>query len=203
MNFVMKKFGHIKYLNEKGRFLLFALFLFLLLFLSIYLFQIAYARYEMRTKLYAHIDKAIYMFESEKIQFNLEPTGIIPRDEPYVYRFSVSNFVSSKESDVDLLYNVKLRTTTNLPLQIELYRNELYTDSGASSVFNGAELVQDVDGAWYNIYDAHAEYEMFYEDRTTDVYSLVIYFPSSYATDVTYANYIENIEVILESKQVI
>lgn len=196
-----KKKQKVYYLNEKGRFLLFAFSLFLILFLSYYLFKVAYARYEMQAKLVTNIDKALYIFEAGEVSFNLEPAGIIPREEDYIYRFSVANYNSSNNSDVDLTYRVRLRTTTNLPISLKLYRNELPTDSGATNILGIGDNVQDEDGAWYRVFDINSDYEMLYSNQTTDYYTLVINFPLSAGSDTTYANAIENIEVSLKSKQ--
>ena len=198
-----EKFKNMGYVNEKKRFLLFALLLFLLLFLAKYLLGMAYSRYEVRTKINSNIDKALYIFEDEKISFNLESEGIIPRSAPYVYRFSVSNYNDTKQSDVDISYDVKVRTTTNLPITIQMYRNELYNAVGATNIFNGAEVTQDADDTWYRLYSASESYEFSYEDEATDVYTMVITFPATYASNSAYANYLESIEVILESKQII
>jgi hypothetical protein len=86
---------------------------------------------------------------------------------------------------------------------MELYRNELPTDAGAVNLFNGCTNVQDEDGAWYHVYNVSDEFEMLYTNEVTDVYSLVISFPHTYASDTTYANSIENIEVSLKSKQMV
>ena len=199
----MNRIKNISYLDEKRRFLVFVLGLFLILFLAFYLLRVAYARYEIQAKINANIDKALYIFESEKLDFNLDPEGIIPSDDDYVYRFSVSNYNASKQSDVDLSYTLKVRTTTNLPIEIKIYRNELPTASGATNLFNGVVTAQDEDGAWYRIYNTNQEYQLLYENRTTDIYTLVVKFPTSYKSNTDYANYLESIEVILESKQII
>ena len=203
MNNVVKKFKNITYSNEKARFLVFVVGLFFILFLATYLLRAAYARYEVRAKINANIDKALYIFEDEKINFNLEPLGIVPRDDPYTYKFSISNFNTSKQSDVDILYTLRVRTTTNLPINIKLYRNELFDDPGAVNLFSGADTKQDADGAWYRIYDVNDEYQFLYENKSTDVYTLVIEFPTSYAANTVYANYIESIEVYIDSKQLL
>ena len=203
MNNVVKKFKNITYSNEKARFLVFVVGLFFILFLATYLLRAAYARYEVRAKINANIDKALYIFEDEKINFNLEPLGIVPRDDPYTYKFSISNFNTSKQSDVDILYTLRVRTTTNLPINIKLYRNELFDDPGAVNLFSGADTKQDADGAWYRIYDVNDEYQFLYENKSTDVYTLVIEFPTSYAANTVYANYIESIEVYIDSKKLL
>lgn len=200
---LINKIKNISFIDEKKRFLVFGVGLFLILLLAFYLLKIAYARYEIRAKVNANLDKALYIFEDDKLSFNLDSNGIIPSDDSYTYRFSVSNYNSTKHSDVDLSYKVKVRTTTNLPITVKIYRNELPTDSGAINLFQSVDLEQDADDAWYRAYETVNEAEMDYTDNDTDYYSLVINFPASYANDATYADYLESIEVILESKQII
>ena len=193
----------IRYFKEKTKLIIFLIGLIFILFFARYLFGLAYSRYEVRAKINANIDKALYIFEDEKLTFNLEPTGIIPRDDPYIYKFSVSNYNSSKDSDVDISYKVFIRTTTNLPIQLKLYRNELYDSDTAVNQLSGSTSVQDEDGTWYRVYQVSDEFEFFYTSRSTDVFTLVINFPSVYSENPIYADYIENIEVTLDSKQII
>ena len=72
-----KLFGN--YTEEKKKFLLFALLLLALLFLSFYLLRAAYARYQVDAKINADIDKALYIIDEEKLSFNIEASGIIGR----------------------------------------------------------------------------------------------------------------------------
>ena len=190
----------IQYFKEKIKLIVFLIGLILILFFARYLFGLAYSRYEVRAKIYSNIDKALYIFEDEKLTFNLESTGIIPRDDPYIYKFSVSNYNSSKDSDVDISYKVSIRTTTNLPLQLKLYRNELYNSETSVNLLNGASSMQDEDGAWYKIYQVSDDFEFLYTSRTTDIFTLVVVFPSGYSENPIYADYIENIEITLDSK---
>lgn len=203
INSFRDKILSIRYFKEKAKLILFLLGLILILFFARYLFGLAYSRYEVRAKINANIDKALYIFEDEKISFNLDPNGIIPRDDPYTYKFSVSNYNSSKESDVDISYKVSIRTTTNLPIQLKLYRNELYDSETSVNLLNGSSVVQDEDSAWYRVYNVADEFEFLYTSKSTDVFTLVINFPSVYSENPIYADYIENIEVTLESKQII
>ena len=203
MNETIRFRHHIKYKNEKFKFLLFSFLLFLILFLAYFLLRVVYSRYEVGAKLNANIMKAIYIIDAENISFNLEPQGIIPRNDPYTYRFSVSNFKGTKRSDMDIEYKVKVRTTTNLPILVSMYRNQLPTDTGATNILGGAVNEQDEDDAWYKLYEAVGTYSFLYTTRTTDVYTLKIEFPASYATSPIYANYLESIEIIIESKQML
>ena len=200
---MVSKLKNIRYLDEKKRFLIFVMGLFIILFLAFYLFKTAYAKYEIRAKVNANIDKALYIFEDNKMAFNLETDGIMPRNESYTYTFSVSNYNASKHSDVDLNYQVKVRTTTNLPITVSMYRNELPTAAGATNIFHSPTTHQDEDDAWYRLYETNDNYEMDYEDDVTDVYTMVINFPANYSSNSAYANYLESIEIILESQQII
>ena len=61
---------------------------------------------------------------------------------------------------------------------------------------------QDADGAWYNYLEGQEKYQFPYEEDTTDIYTLVIYFPEEIQTTTEYADNLENIEVEINSNQV-
>lgn len=198
-NAINKIFG--SYAEEKKKFLLFALLLLILLFLSFYLLRTAYARYQIDAKINADIDKALYIMDEEKLNFNIETSGIVPSNSPYIYKFSLSNYNQTNASDVDINYTISIRTTTNLPITLELYRNEL--PENGTNVFGSPLTKQDEDGAWYRVYNTSNSYDFYYRNRTTDIYTLAINFPLIYANDTTYSNYLESIEVSIESKQIV
>ena len=200
---VARKIRKIKYKEEKLRFLLFAFILISSLGLATFLLNKVYSKYETKSILTADIDRALYIFDEDKMSFNLDPNKIVPSDDPLIYKFSISNFNESKQSDVNISYNLNLRTTTNLPLTLELYRNEVYMDNGTTNLLGGALTKQDEDGAWYRTYTLNDEYEMKYTDKVTDIYTLVIHFPKIYSQDTTYINNIDNIEININSKQII
>lgn len=203
INRISNKLSNIKYFEERKRFLLFSLFLLVCLYFAFKLFGEAFATYETSAKLNANIDRAIYLVENDGMSFNIDSEQIIPSNDPYVYKFSVSNFNASGNSDIDIEYSLRVRTTTNLPLTFELYRNENYNDDGAVNLFSSPRVVQDEDGAWYNIYEPEGVYEMLYAEPITDIYTLVVNFPKVYASNSIYADSIENIEVLIKSKQII
>lgn len=120
MTNVFRHLKFIKYKDEKQRLVVFGIGLILILILSSYLFSVAYSRYEIRSRVLANIDKALYIFGTDNINFNLEPEGIIPSNTPHVYKFTVSNYNDKHDSDVDLKYKISIRTTTNLPKSIGL-----------------------------------------------------------------------------------
>lgn len=201
---ILKKFKkeNIAYFEEKKRFLIVIFVMFLIIFIAIKLFQIAYASYESEAKLNANIEKALYILKEGGMEFNIELDKIEPSPNPYIYKFSVSNFNGNKHSDVDIEYTITLTTTTNLPLTYELYRNENYDDENATNLFKDMTVKQDIDGAWYNYLEGKEEYLFPYQEDKTDIYTLVVYFKEENKTTIDYADSIENIEVKLDSHQV-
>lgn len=193
---------NISYYEEKKRLLIVVLGLFLLIILAIKLFQIAYASYESEAKLNANINKALYILEEGGMDFNIDLNKIEPSDKPYVYKFSISNYKGNKHSQVDIEYKIDFKTTTNLPLTYELYRNENYDAAGATDLFDEAKATQDVDGAWYNTLEGKEKYMFPYTEDKTDIYTLVVHFPKEYKTNTEYADSIENIEAAIKSNQV-
>lgn len=201
---ILNKFKkeNISYFEEKKRFLIVILVMFLLMIVAIRLLQIAYAAYESQAKLNANINQALYILETGGMDFNIDLNKIEPSTDPYVYKFSVSNFEGNKHSDVDIEYQISLTTTTNLPLRYELYRNENYDDENATDLFKNATIKQDIDGAWYYYLKGEEKYLFPYTDDMTDIYTLVIYFSEESKTTTDYADNIENIEVEIKSNQV-
>ena len=199
----MNNIINIKYFNEKKRLVIFGLLMLLTLISSFYLLKQAYSSYQSNVKLNSNIDKAIYLLDTNTMNFNLDSDGIIPSDSPYVYKFSVSNFNDSDHSDVDLIYDIVLTTTTNLPITYELYRNENYDDEAATNILTVSKISKDIDGAWYNVFTPSSSFSFNYDKYSTDIYSLVIKFPKNYSLDLTYVNVIDNIEIAINSKQII
>lgn len=193
---------NISYYEEKKRLLIVVLIIFILIILASKLFQIAYASYESTAKLNANINKAIYIIEEGDMDFNIDLNKIEPRENPYIYKFSISNYKGTKHSQVDIEYTIDLKTTTNLPLTYELYRNENYDDPNAIDLFNSSKTLQDTDGAWYNVLEGKEKYLFSYKKEKTDIYTLVIYFEKEHKNNTNYADNIENIEVSINSNQV-
>ena len=200
----MKKLKlNMKYYEQKKRFVILVLIMFLLIVVAIKLLQFAYASYESTAKLNANIDKAIYLLEAEGLSFNIDPDKIVPSNDAYVYKFSVSNFNENKHSDIDIEYSINITTTTNLPLTYEIYRNENYDDENATNLFQNVTIKQDVDGAWYNVLEGEEKYLFPYIEDRTDIYTLVIHFDESHKQNTdAYADNLESIEVEINSNQV-
>ena len=89
---IINKINNIKYKEQKLRLIGFGCTLLFVLFLSGFLFSITLASYQSQTRLRANIDKALYIFNRDKMSFNIDSSKIIPSNDPYTYKFSISNF---------------------------------------------------------------------------------------------------------------
>ena len=83
---ILKKFKkeNIAYFEEKKRFLIVIFVMFLIIFIAIKLFQIAYASYESEAKLNANIEKALYILKEGGMDFNINLHKIEPSPNPYI-----------------------------------------------------------------------------------------------------------------------
>ena len=172
-----------KYKKERIKFLFLSFgMLFAFVFIIMKLSD-TYAKFASEVKLKSNIDKAIYLINSTKLTFDIDPDRIVPSDKPYQYKFSVSNF-----------------STTNLPINIKLIRNENYSSS-STNIFNNPVVRKDLGDVFYKEYKTKNKYSFLYSAKNTDIYTLVIDFPKEYGRDTTYVSQIENIEITIKSHQ--
>ena len=190
-----------KYLEYKIRYLIFILVIVLLLFIGLLLLKKTYSKYITDVDVDVDIKAAMYVFEDETMNFNIDLNGIVPSDTPYIYSFSIANYNDTKSSDVDIEYKINIVTTTNMPLIYKLYRNEKY-DTGVN-IISDYRLVKDEDNVWYNKLDINDIFSFKYGVNSKDIYYLVVYFPLAYKSNNNYADCIDNIEVTVNSYQVI
>ena len=200
---IKERYRNIKHKKEKKRFLAISSIFAISLILIVYFLITAYGSYITESRLTSDVDRAVYVLDEQMMTFNVDSAKLVPSNTPFTYTFSVSNFNSEEQSEVDLQYKLKVRTTTNLPITLRMYRNETYQTSGATNILGSPTLRQDEDGAWYKVYNESDYFTMNYANRVTDTYQLVVDFPLQYANDTTYADVTENLSIIIESKQII
>ena len=113
--------------------------------------------------------------------------------------FNISNYTLNGEieevSETDMEYTLKIRTTTNLPLEYELTKS--YDDGEETTI----ETITDDDGTYFKkILDESGTFKC--DQGYTNTYNLRVTFPSS-CDNVKYQNVIECIEISVEAKQII
>ena len=107
------------------------------------IFVLVLAKYESISDSYANVDIAFYLFQEDYKTMTLNLASIVPQNDEYTFEFSIGNEDGIEIAEVDLEYELTLRTTTNLPLTYELYMNQQYTDEGATNIIK--ENTDDLD----------------------------------------------------------
>ena len=107
------------------------LILLLILILLVKIISSVLARYQSNATTNSNIQVAFYVLNENYEKMTLKLDSLYPREEPYVYNFSISNFKDEKMCETDMEYDLKIRTTTNLPLEYRLYSNQNYNDTDA------------------------------------------------------------------------
>lgn len=165
------------------------------------IFALVLSRYESNTNSNANVDIAFYLLKEDYKQMTLNLGTILPKNEKYVYTFSIGNEEGSKVAEVDLRYNLKIRTTTNLPLTYELYRDQDYDNPNSANIIRTNEVTKDEDGTSFRNIRTD-EVLLRYKEPETNTYYLVVNFPENY-NEKKYQDIIEMIEISVDAKQVI
>lgn len=175
--------------------------LFASLLITLRIFTLTLSKFESEAQSTTDIDIAFYLLKEDYQTMQLSLDNLYPSDKPYVYTFSISNNDGEKMAEVDLTYDVTISTTTNLPLTYELYLNEEYNSENATTAIINNVIELDGDGTYFRKISTETK-EFKYKTAETNIYQLVVYFPSEYNTE-NYQDIIESIEININSKQTI
>ena len=189
---------HKRKLTKKILKLLILLLCLLLLFKFI---NYSVARYESDTFAKSNIQVAFYVIKKDYQTMNLNLDSLFPDDKPYTYKFSISNSDGNKICETDMEYDLRIRTTTNLPLEFELYLNEPFDKNGAKNIIIKNEVIKDEFGTYFRLMNVDKK-QFSYKRKETNVYQLVVKFPKKYNT-INYQDIIDTIEIIVDSNQII
>lgn len=158
-----------------------------------------FAKYKTEATSQAEIQAAFYLLNDEYQTAEVKLDSLEPRDDEYVYSFSVSNNKSNKRTETSLEYELKIVTTTNLPLSYKLYKNEDYKTG--TNIITSDTILPDEYGTFFRT--ICTEKEIFtYSENKTNIYTLVVKFPKEY-NKTEYQDIIEAIAIEIESKQLI
>lgn len=187
--------------NKKLRRLYAKLVILVLCFLIIArIFILVLSKYESISNSYADVDIAFYLLKEDFQTMTLNLASLLPQNNAYTFEFSIGNQTGENVAEVDIEYELTLRTTTNLPLTYKLYMNELYTDSGAKNIIKENVVEQDEDGTYFRTIKTE-KVILPYTKGTTNLYQLVVYFPQEYNQEI-YQDSIELLEININGQQV-
>lgn len=182
----------------------------------------SYSLYESEASSNAEIDVAFYLLEDQYQTKTISLKDMLPGDTQY-YKFSIANFYvddSGKEviSETDMKCDLKLRTTTNLPLEYELYIDQ---DTDSPTLVNRLDTEELEKGRW-DEYNTIFKYlvnknetdekkqegitdsiEFSYETPLSRTYVMKVTFPETECKSYEFENIMECIEISIDSHQII
>ena len=164
------------------------------------IFVLVLSKYESIANSYANVEIAFYLLKEDYKTMTINLAELLPQNNAYVFDFSVGNQDGIEVAEVDLEYELSLRTTTNLPLTFELYMNENYTDAGATNIIKENNVTQDEHGTYFRTMTTEKNY-LSYKEGVTNLYQLVVYFPANYNKEI-YQDIIELLEINVNAQQV-
>lgn len=161
------------------------------------IFVLVLSKYESISNSYANVDIAFYLFKEDYKTMTVNLASLVPQDNKYIYEFTVGNQDGIETAEVDIEYELTLRTTTNLQLTYELYMNE----NNEENIIIENTILPDEYGTFFRTMTTEKKF-LPYTKGTTNLYQLVINFPVNYNQE-KYQDIIELLEITVNAKQVV
>ena len=177
------------------------LFLIAIIIIAIIFIRNTLSRYETVATSSKDVDVAFWMLHDDFQSANMIIQDIYPSDNSFDYSFSVSNFKTDEEGNInkraetDLEYELTITTTTNLPLEYVIERNgEIITTQ--------QEITTDEDGTYYRKISIEPS-QMVQGQDVTDNYVIKVTFPKENDTNAEFSDLIEYIKLDINAEQII
>lgn len=180
----------------------------------------SYSLFESEASSTASIDVAFFVLDDIYDNRTIVLEDMEPGDVQYC-KFSIANYIEEDGenviSEADMSYVLKLRTTTNLPLKYELYRNqsldsdtlinildEDYSESMYLDSYNTyfQKLVLDNETEDLKMEGVTDSGEFYLDIPAINTYILKVEFPEE-CNIIDYQNRMECIEISIDAKQIL
>ncbi len=198
----MKELKRIfKNINKRDfKLYLFFSILLIAVLVSIGRFNFTQARYESEVTANVTPSLAFFLVDVTNTSGQIKLEGIIPRVEPYLFTFQVSNFDATRHADVDLTYSIEIITTTNMHLNFKIFKgNNMTLDEIDSDT-----VTTDENGVYYRHLVIDGASTMNFNNDVTDTYTLWVEFPvSNMNYPDAYAGVIDLVDIKINAEQVV
>ena len=189
---------------DKKRFMMVTKFVFIFAAIAIIVNVVgkSYTRYESDVDLSANASVAFFVIDQGTYESTISLSDLLPSSTPTYYTFYVANYKDGKRTNVDLNYTIKFETTTNLPLQYEVVRNQSFSGNYTNIITNSS-VRQDDNDVFYKVFSNNNTYSFSHAANQVDEYTIKIVFPESYKDyPDLYQGVIELFSVIINASQV-
>ena len=177
----------------------------ILLLIAIIIFAInqirkTLAKYQTEGDAQRDVDVAFWIVDNSFQTERILVEDIYPRQEPFEYTFTVSNFnQEGQKAETDLEYDITITASTYLPLSYEISKDGVICTKDD-------QLYMDNDNTYYRQIQLLAKDNDFSMDSNineTDTLVMKITFPEEYSSNSEYADLIEDIKIELSARQII
>ncbi len=159
-------------------------------------------RYESEANVSAEASVAFFVIDQGTYEGSISLTGLEPSTNPFYYTFYVRNYdENGYRTDVNLTYDIKVETTTNLPLTYEIIRNQSFSGS-YTNLLTGFTTRQDDNDVYYKTSNILGTYNFGHASNQVDQYTIKVNFPISYKDYPEYQGSIELFSIIINATQV-
>ena len=161
--------------------------------------KLTQARYENETMIRVKPTLAFFIVDVQSQTGQIKLEGMVPRDDPYLFSFNVSNFKNTEHANVDLTYTIEIITTTNMPLNFRIFKG-----NGQSNEIDSDTTTTNVDGVYFRHLVMNDVTTMLYSQNVTETYTLWVEFPASYKQYAdSYAGIIDLVDIKINAEQVV
>ena len=159
-------------------------------------------RYESEANVSAEASVAFFVIDQGTYEGSISLTGLEPSTNPFYYTFYVRNYdENGYRTDVNLTYDIKVETTTNLPLTYEVIRNQSFSGS-YTNLLTSFTTRQDDNNVYYKTSNILGTYNFGHASNQIDQYTIKVNFPISYKDYPEYQGSIELFSIIINATQV-
>lgn len=141
---------------------------------------------------------AFFVVEEGVQAGNIMLEGLYPREDPFEYEFTIANTNGTNVAETSIDYTIDLEITTNLPLEIEIYKNEEKL-TNTNEIENN--IVLDESGQNYVRWIKIKNGSFTYSQSQIDTYKLSATFPAEYSNTEEFEGMIDNVAIELDAKQ--
>lgn len=186
-----------KYIDiQKFKFFFKYIVIFLLIIIIVNIVNITYSRYSSTSDGSIDANIAFFLIDVGTYENTISLKDLEPSDNNYTYKFKVNNYKDNKRCNVNIDYNINFITTTNLPLDFKIYK-----DNSSDNLITNTNIIQDGDMYFKELKTNTVGY-FSYDNNQTDTYILSVNFPLTYKTNADiYQGLIDSFVIKIEAKQ--
>lgn len=165
---------------------------------------ITMARYKSNGKIETAAEIAFFVVEEGFQAGNIILEDLYPREDPFEYEYTIANTDGTIIAETSIDYTIDMEITTNLPLDIKIYRKT--TNDNNYRELNNTDIIEnqiqlDQTGQTYVRKIKIKDGSFIFNQSKTDTYKLSATFPIEYNNIEEFEGMIDNVAITLDAKQ--